>query len=140
MQLHRHDNIIQRALSLSDRLWLCFIADGVHVAFPALGNYIRAAGVDRCIAVTDAISPASLGPGRYTLSRWDLVIGDDMVARAPDGSHLVGSAITMPQTAHNLEKFCKLTQDDVEKLTSVNPRQALGILIHPNNEADSLSK
>jgi N-acetylglucosamine-6-phosphate deacetylase len=128
MQMHRHDNIIQRALSLSGRLKLCFICDGVHVPFPALGNYIRAAGVDRCIAVTDAIAPASLGPGRYTLSRWDLLIGDDMVARAPDGSHFVGSAITMPQTARNLAQHCGLSEDDVRKMTAENPRLVLGLL------------
>src|SRR5438477_484598 len=57
MQLHRHENIIQRALSLHDRLWLCFIADGVHVPFVALGNYLRAASIDRCAVVTDAIAP-----------------------------------------------------------------------------------
>src|SRR5436190_15808474 len=65
MQMHRHDNIIQRALSLREHLWLCFIADGVHVPPPALGNYLRAAGFDRAIVVTDAIAPAGLGPGRY---------------------------------------------------------------------------
>src|SRR4051794_31913413 len=43
MQVHRHDNIIQRALSLSDRLFCMFIADGAHVLFPALRNYLRAA-------------------------------------------------------------------------------------------------
>jgi N-acetylglucosamine-6-phosphate deacetylase len=57
MQRHRHDNIIQRALSLHDRLLLCLIADGAHVPFPALGNYMRAAGLDRCVVVTDAIAP-----------------------------------------------------------------------------------
>jgi N-acetylglucosamine-6-phosphate deacetylase len=128
MQMHRHDNIVQRALSLSDRLILCFICDGVHVPFPALGNYIRAAGVDRCIAVTDAIAPASLGPGRYTVSRWDLLIGEDMVARAPDGSHFVGSAITMPQTARNLAEQCGLTDEDVRKMTAENARRALGLV------------
>ena len=35
----RHDNIIQRVLSRSDKLWVCFIADGVHVPWSALGNY-----------------------------------------------------------------------------------------------------
>src|SRR5262249_3848742 len=95
MQMHRHDNIIQRALSLRDQLWLCFIADGVPVPPPALGNYLRCAGLDRAVIVTDAIAPAGLGPGRYTLGRWDLVIGQDMVARSPDGAHFVGSAGTM---------------------------------------------
>jgi N-acetylglucosamine-6-phosphate deacetylase len=126
MLMHRHDNIIQRALSLSDQLWICLIADGVHVPFPALSNYIRAAGVDRCIVVTDAIAPAGLGPGRYTMSRWDLLIGEDMVARAPDGSHFVGSAITMQRAAQNLTNELKLSQAQVERLTYHNPTAALG--------------
>lgn len=127
MMMARHDNIIQRALSLSDRLWLCFIADGVHVPFFALGNYLRAAGLNRCIIVTDAIAPAGLGPGRYTLGRWELDIGPDMVARAPDGSHLVGAAITMPQSAANLEQHLGLSADAVRQLTAINPRQAVGL-------------
>jgi N-acetylglucosamine-6-phosphate deacetylase len=127
MQMHRHDNIIQRALSLSDRIWVCLIADGVHVPFPALSNYIRSAGIDRCIVVTDAIAPAGLGPGRYTMARWDLQIGDDMVARSPDGSHFVGSAITMRRAAENLAGSCGLTSDQIECLTLHNPRLALGI-------------
>jgi len=126
MQMHRHDNIIQRALSLHDRLWLCFIADGAHVAFPALGNYLRAGGLDRCVVVTDAIAPASLGPGRYTLGRWDLVIGPDLVARAPDGSHLIGAVVTMPQCAANLVEHVGLSREDALRLTVTNPRRALG--------------
>lgn len=124
--LPRHDNIIQRVLSLSDQLWLCFIADGVHVPFTALGNYLRAAGLERCIVVTDAIAPAGLGPGNYTVSRWNLVIGPDMVARAPDGSHLIGSAITMPQSVANLQQELGLSAADAHKLTGENPQRAIG--------------
>ena len=47
MQMHRHDNIIQRALSLADRLWICFIADGAHIPFFALSNYLKVAGLAR---------------------------------------------------------------------------------------------
>ena len=125
MQMPRHDNVIQRALSLSDRLWLCFIADGVHVPFFALKNYLRTAGLEHCIVVTDAIAPAGLGPGRYTLGRWELDIGSDMVARAPDGSHLVGAAITMPQSAANLHEHLKLSAEAIQLLTSANPERAL---------------
>ncbi len=125
MQMHRHDNIIQRALALHDRLRLCFIADGVHVPFVALGNYVRAAGVDRCAIVTDAIAPAGLGPGRYRLARWDLLIGDDMVARAPDGSHFVGAAITMRQSHRNLHEKLGLSQDACQALLVDNPRASV---------------
>ena len=125
MQLHRHDNVIQRALSLSDRLWTCFIADGVHVPFVALGNYLRLVGTERAVVVTDAIAAAGLGPGRYTLGRWDLLIGDDMVARAPDGSHFVGSAVTMPRTRENLLRGLALTEAQVSQLTWENPWRVL---------------
>src|SRR5205814_3413550 len=126
MQMHRHDNIIQRVLSLHEKLWLCFIADGVHLPPPALSNYLRAAGIDRSIIVTDAIAPAGLGPGRYTLGRWDLLIGDDMVARAPDGSHFVGSAGTMNNSRKVLREKVGLNDEACRNLMSTNPRLAIG--------------
>jgi len=126
MHMHRHDNIIQRALSLSDQIHPMFIADGAHVAFPALGNYLRIAGIDRCIVVTDAVAPAGRGPGRFRLGRWDLVVGDDLVARAPDGSHLVGSAVAMPRVVRNLVDHVGLTAAEAERLTVHNPRRVMG--------------
>jgi N-acetylglucosamine-6-phosphate deacetylase len=125
MQMHRHDNIVQRVLSLTERLWLCFIADGAHVPFVALGNYLRLAGPDRCIVVTDCTAPAGLGPGRYTLGRWDITIGDDMVPWAPDRSHLLGAAITMKQSAGNLREQLHLPEPVVRRLSGENPRAAI---------------
>ena len=130
MQMHCHDNIIQRVLSLADRVWITFIADGVHVNFFALKNYLKAAGLERCVIVTDAIAPAGLGPGRYTLGRWDLLIGDDMVARAPDGSHLVGSAMSMKQAEANLLKHVGLSAAQIKMVTSENPRRAIEMPLH----------
>lgn len=127
MHMNRHDNIIQRALSFADELWLCFIADGAHIPFVALRNYLKLAREDRTIVVTDAIAPAGLGPGRYRFGRWDLEIGEDMVARAPDRSHLIGSGITMKQNAANLLGGVGLSESIVRKLTLENPRVALGI-------------
>lgn len=121
----RHDNIIQRALSLSDGLTLCFIADGTHVPFFALNNYLQRAGVKRCVIVSDAIAPAGLGPGRYTLSRWHLEIGEDMVARSVEGAHLVGSAISLRRSADNLRDNLGLTPQDIHQLTHLNPKSIL---------------
>lgn len=125
MEMNRHDNIVQRVLSLGDRIWKCFIVDGAHVPFFALGNYLKIAGLEKSIVVTDAIAPAGLGPGRYSLGRWQLDIGEDMVARAPDGSHLVGAAITMQQSAANLQKHLGLSAPEIKQLCAVNPRRAL---------------
>jgi N-acetylglucosamine-6-phosphate deacetylase len=108
-------------------LWLCFIADGAHVPFVALGNYLRSAGEDRAVIVSDAIAPAGLGPGRYNFGRWDIVVGDDMVPRAPDRSHFVGSGITMKQSAKNLREALGLPERVVRRLTCDNPRAVLGV-------------
>ncbi|MDZ4820320.1 MAG: N-acetylglucosamine-6-phosphate deacetylase [Planctomycetota bacterium] len=128
MMCNRHDNIVQRVLSLSDRLWICFIADGAHIPWPALKNYIRLVGPERAIVVTDAIAPAGLGPGNYTVARWKLTIGEDLIARAPDGSHLVGAAMNMPRVERNLCEHLGLSVEQVYQLTSVNPRRALRML------------
>ena len=58
LNLHRHDNIVQRVLSVSDDLAIGFIADGIHVPFVALGNYLKVTGLRRAFVVTDAISAA----------------------------------------------------------------------------------
>jgi len=127
MQMHRHDNIIQRALRLRDQLTICFIADGVHVPFVALRNYIDLIGIERVVIVTDAVAPAGMGPGRYRVSRWDLLIGEDMVARSPDGSHFVGSAITMNQSVMNLMTQLGFTQAQADHATDILPREVLTI-------------
>jgi N-acetylglucosamine-6-phosphate deacetylase len=131
MRLHRHDNIVQRALSLADRLWLCFIADGTHVPFVALGNYLRIAGFDRAIVVTDSIAAAGLGPGRYTLGRQDVVVGEDLVAWGPDRSHFVGSATSMVESRRRLRAGLGLPESAIRRLTWDNPRRALGVFGAP---------
>ena len=125
LQLQRHDNIVERVLSLSEDLWICFIGDGVHVPPYALRNYLRAAGIERSLMVTDAISAARAGPGKYTLAGWDLEIGEDMIARAPDGSHFVGSTATMPQVADVLRQM-GMEDEEIAGLCCKRPREVIG--------------
>ncbi len=125
MNVNRHDNIIQRVLNLRERLFITFIPDGVHVPFFALRNYLDLVGLDRAVMVTDAVAPAGMGPGRYQLGRWDLQIGEDMVARAPDGSHLIGSAVTMPRAMANLIAHVGLSEGDALRLLRDNPLRAI---------------
>ena len=54
-----------------------------------------------------------------------MLIGEDMVARAPDGSHFVGSAITMPQTYENLTKKMGLSEEQTFVLLNKNPKKVL---------------
>ncbi|MEN6459670.1 MAG: N-acetylglucosamine-6-phosphate deacetylase [Thermoguttaceae bacterium] len=123
--LPRHDNIIQRALSLRDRLTICFIADGVHVPSVALANYLQLTGVERTIVVTDAMAAASCGPGQYRLGRQTVEVGDDRIARAPNGSQLAGSTATMRHMATILRTELRLSEEDVHRLLCDNSRRLL---------------
>ncbi len=125
--MDRHDNIIQRALSLSDKLTLCWIADGVHVPFPALSNYLRSVDLERCVVVSDAISAAGLGPGRYALGGREVVVDENLVTRmGDDTSHLAGSATSLPQMAAKLRNDLGMTEEQIKLLCCDNPRRILG--------------
>ncbi len=123
--LERHDNIIQRILEISDSIWISFIADGIHIPFPVLNNYLKIIPTERAIAVTDAISAARMKPGQYTLGKWDLVIEEDGVAMSPDRSHLVGSTLTAPKIIDNLKNKLNLNGSQIKEIIHTNPRAAI---------------
>lgn len=77
-----------------------------------------------CVRLLD--DGAGLGPGRYTLSRWELEIGDDRVARSVEGGRLVGSATGLPRAAALLRAHLRLTDPEIQRLTRTNPARILG--------------
>lgn len=128
LDLPRHDNVIQRILSLRDRLWICFIPDGIHVEFFALKNYLDFVGVERTIMVTDAISATGLGPGVHRLSNLTVEVDASGAARRQGQNNLAGSTLSMPQLIENLQAQLDLDDSQIESLVDTNPRAALGAL------------
>lgn len=119
--LPRHDNIIQRVLSLKDDLKICFIADGIHIPFYVLKNYIEIAGIENCIITTDAMAAAGAEAGRYTISNIELEVGEDRIVREPGKPNFAGSAIDMPSSALNLKTEIGLSEKEITQLTYSNP-------------------
>lgn len=127
LQVNRHDNILQRALSLRDRITPCFIGDGVHIPLFALANYLALVGIDRAVVVTDGVDLAGMGPGTYkTIQGEQVVVGDDLAVWSPDRTHLCGSAATMPLVEANLRRI-GLTEPQVRRLICENPLRAVGL-------------
>ncbi|NLE39161.1 MAG: N-acetylglucosamine-6-phosphate deacetylase [Pirellulaceae bacterium] len=124
--LPRHDNIIQRVLALADRLFVSLIADGEHVPFVAMRNYLRLIPADRVVIVSDAISAAGRGPGTYAIGGQAFEVGDDLVPRTPDRSSLAGSACTMRRMADNLGRELGVDENDLRRWMVENPRRAIG--------------
>jgi N-acetylglucosamine-6-phosphate deacetylase len=127
MQMHRHDNIIQRVLSLRGKLWICFIADDHHIPLWALGNYIRAAGMDKTIVVTDGQAASGMGPGHYTLGKWEIHVDQNRKMVGPGGAFLLGSTSSMQECYDNLVGGVGLSARDARRLMVTNPRKALGL-------------
>ena len=127
VELPRHDNVLQRFLSLRDQLWFCFIPDGAHVEFFALKNYLDLVGIDRSIMTSDAISAARLGPGLHEISGITVEVDDEGVARRPGSPNLAGSTITMPGIRRNLSENLALSEEEVTALIDFNPRKALSL-------------
>ena len=125
--LPRHDNIIQRVLSLSGQLSISFIADGVHVPFVALRNYLTCCEFDRAFIVTDAICGAGLGPGEYSIGDQRVIVDENLATWSADRSHLVGSAGTMPRSAENLRQALGLSALQIQQLMVDTPRRILGV-------------
>jgi len=126
-QMHRHDNIIQRVLSLKEELWLCFIADGHHIPFWALKNYIALAGIERVIITTDAMAAAGAKEGVYTLSDITLEVSEDRIVREPGKPNFAGSAIDMKSSEMNLAIELGLSPSQLYQILCSNPRKALNI-------------
>ena len=128
LKLDRHDNIVQRVLSLSDQIWCCFIGDGIHIPPFALANYLKIAGVERSIVVSDAMAAAGLGPGKYRLGSIDVEVDDQNRALLADGDgRLAGSVATVPLLQSVLEDQVGLSRREVERLMIDNPKTALGM-------------
>jgi N-acetylglucosamine-6-phosphate deacetylase len=125
--LPRHDNIIQRVLSQAEHLHIGFIADGVHVPFFALENYLECCGFDRAFVVTDAIRGAGQGPGEYSIGDQRVVVDENLATWSADRTHLMGSAGTMRRSEENLRVALGLSEQEIKTLLCDNPRKILGL-------------
>jgi len=123
----RHDNIIQRVLSVSDRLSISFIADGHHVPSFALKNYLSAVPDDHIVIVTDAISAAGLAPGRYQFAHQVVEVDEDRAAWAEGRQHYAGCATTMPQMVEVLQQQLGIDPTHSIRWMRDNPRRLIGV-------------
>ncbi len=119
--LSRHDNLLQKVLSLREHLWICYIADGIHIPLYVLKNYLDLTGTDHSIVITDCMAGASAPPGTYRISHIELEVGEDGVVREPGKENFAGSSATMKKCYDNLCLQMGISEMDARKLTIENP-------------------
>jgi len=121
---HREPGALGAVLDL-DQLTAGLIADGYHVHPAAMRTLLRAKGLDRVVAVTDAAWVAGLPPGEYVWAGGPVTF-DGKAPRTPDG-RLAGSALTMVQAIRNLVGLVGLALPEAIRLATANPARAIGL-------------
>ena len=124
--MHRHDNIIQRVLNVSDRIAMSFIADGHHVPPMALQNFLNLVPDENIVIVSDAISAARLGPGDYQLSGQTVHVDQAGAAWSADRKHFAGSASTLPMMRRVLQSM-SIPNVQLDRWMITNPKRLLGM-------------
>ncbi len=122
--MHRHDNIIQRVLSLAESLAISFIADGHHVPPFALKNYLSLVPDEHIVIVSDAISAAGLGPGEFQLGEQTVYVDPAGAAWSADRTHFAGSAATLPQMQTVLSEL-GYSRAQIDRWMGTNPTRLL---------------
>lgn len=125
-QLPRHDNIMQRLLA-RDELVAAFIPDGIHLPPSVLKNFVRAKPRDRVIFTTDCMAAAGAGPGRYSIGRLSMEVGEDGVVREPGKSNFAGSSLTMDKASANVQRFLGWSAAEAAAACGERAAAAVGI-------------
>lgn len=126
LKLPRLDNYVQVQLA-HDSLSASFIADGHHIPFHTLKNFIRAKTDKRSILVTDAMEAADVGPGYFRLGGEPVVVTEDLKVYKPGQFHLAGSALTLDRAVIHVCVHCGVPFDKAWRMASSLPASLIGL-------------
>lgn len=129
--LPRMDNYLQAQLA-EDGLFASFIADGHHVPFFTLKNFIRAKRFEKTVLVSDAIMAADCGPGRYQLGDFEVEVSETLRCTKVGHAGLAGSALTMDLGVINTALHTDATFEEAWTMASARPAQLVGIPVPPD--------
>jgi len=100
------------------------IADGVHVAGPAIQVLIGAKGFDTVLLVSDGIAATGMRDGDYRLGNFEVTVKDG-VARNTEGK-LAGSTLTLDRAVRNVVAL-GVSLTDALRMATVLPARRLGM-------------
>jgi N-acetylglucosamine-6-phosphate deacetylase len=121
-QVERHDNIVQRVLSLRHQLKVTLIADGVHVPGWLLRSWIDILGTDRCIVISDAMSAAGMPPGEYSIGGQPIQVDVSRRTTHREHGYLAGSASTMQDMDRWMSSQFQYSKLEKERMLFANAK------------------
>lgn len=137
--LAKFDNPVLNQLS-DDRLFGCFIADGIHIPARILQSFIRAKGIHRSILVTDAIAAASAPAGTYALAGMPVESASDGRVNVKGCSMLAGSSLRMDSAIANICTWGIADFRSALRMSCANPQALLASALQAHGMSISLGE
>ena len=153
IKAYRVSGVIESTL-LMDELTTEFIADGHHLPPSLMKLVFHSKGIDKVCLVTDSMSAAGMGPGKYELGGLEVIVEADIpdefeiptqennyVAKLTDRSSFASSVSTMDRLVRNMVKFVDLNVRQAVQLATYNPAKIQGLedkigVLAENKKAD----
>jgi N-acetylglucosamine-6-phosphate deacetylase len=136
---YRISGVIESTLLL-DELTTEVIADGHHLPPSLMKLIIKVKGLDKVSIITDAISAAGLGPGKYSIGGLNAIVEANVakefeipeeegncVAKLLTRDSFAGSVATIDRCVRNMVKLVGLSIQDAVKMATINPAKVIGL-------------
>ncbi len=136
-QLDRHDNILWRVFE-TPGLMSGLICDSIHLSPSAFRTIHKVLPPEAIYYTTDAVAPAGAPPGRYSVGRFEVEVGEDRVVRQPGQTNFAGSALTPIEGIRRAAEMLKLPWQRVWDAFSAQPSDLMGVdfSLKAGNRAD----
>lgn len=136
---YRISGVIESTLLL-DELTTEIIVDGHHLPPSLIKLIIKTKGLDKVSVITDAMSAAGLGPGKYSIGGLDAIVeanvAEEFEVPEKEGNYVAklltrdafaGSVATIDRCVRNMVKLVGLSPQDAVKMATVNPAKVIRV-------------
>jgi N-acetylglucosamine-6-phosphate deacetylase len=123
--MHRHQSPLWAQIAMPE-LNASIICDGFHLPPDLVNVILLAKTIGRCILITDAVSPATMPPGRYRTLNTEVELLPNNKVVAAGGKMLAGSAASLNHVVEVFLRYTGVPLVDALAAATVNPARLLG--------------